>query len=226
MCRYSDLGRGSFRADATKPVHAASAALQLSCCLCCSCTSVSGAQNAHLLRLSARAARCHRYCTLVASQTLGEHPLCAHGSTRRRRGPLLRRRIGIAAQKTHAHPITALREKDVWTFDEAREYARSLSFAPRTSTSSTAAPVRTRCLETRSRRLGTAGRHGRTIWDSAPTWCGSDAAGPEQVLFVEMGWGADQHGQNATKRVCARLGMLSSSSTVWKSSAIDATSTP
>ena len=27
--------------------------------------------------------------------------------------------------------------------------------------------------------------------------------GFEQVLFVEMGWGADQHGQNATK-ACVR----------------------
>ena len=36
-----------------------------------------------------------------------------HGSTRRRRGPLRRRRMGIAAHdKTRAHPNHYLREKD------------------------------------------------------------------------------------------------------------------
>ena len=111
--------------------------------------------------------------------------------------------------------------------------------APRTSTSSTAARARTRCRETPSRRLGTGGRHGasRRLF----TFCGSyaiDAAcltpnahredylglvevvtrpGFEQVLFVEMGWGADQHGRNATKACVRAARNAIEFSTVWKS---------
>ena len=41
--------------------------------------------------------------------------------------------------------------------------------------------------------------------------------GFEQVLFVEMGWGADQHGQNATKACVRAARNAIESNTVWKS---------
>ena len=87
--------------------------------------------------------------------------------------------------------------------------------APRTSISSTAARARTRCRETPSRRLGTGGLRGRTTSDVDGVEVVT-RPGFEQVLFVEMGWGADQHGQNATK-ACVRAAQRDRSTAVWTS---------
>ena len=100
---------------------------------------------------------------------------------------------------------------------------------PRTSTSSTGVPARTVCdqcnltfhafEQTRRWRGADAIDRSRTALPRDPVAAFGDRwttwedylglvevvtrPGFEQVLFVEMGWGADQHGQNATK-ACVR----------------------
>ena len=94
-------------------------------------------------------------------------------------------------------------KKTVWTFDEARDYARSFGFG------SQAEYVEYRCPGAYALPRDPVEAFGDrwTSWDDyLGTSDGVEVVtrpGFEQVLFVEMGWGADQHGQNATK-ACVR----------------------
>ena len=94
-------------------------------------------------------------------------------------------------------------KKTVWTFEEAREYARSFGFG------SQAEYVEYRCPGAYALPRDPVAAFGDrwTSWDDyLGTSDGVEVVtrpGFEQVLFIEMGWGADQHGQNATK-ACVR----------------------
>ena len=97
-------------------------------------------------------------------------------------------------------PSLLYAKKTVWTFDEARDYARSFGFG------SQAEYVEYRCPGAYSLPRDPVAAFGDR-WTSWEDYLGLvevvTRPGFEQVLFVEMGWGADQHGQNATK-ACVR----------------------
>ena len=97
-------------------------------------------------------------------------------------------------------------KKTVWTFDEAREYARSFGFGSKDEY------VEYRCPRAYALPRDPVAAFGDrwTDWEDylglRASTSGAEVVtrpGFEQVLFVEMGWGADQHGQNATK-ACVR----------------------
>ena len=95
-------------------------------------------------------------------------------------------------------PLSA--KKTVWTFEEAREYARSFGFGSKDEY------IEYRCPGAYALPRDPVAAFGDrwTSWDDY-LGCVDVVTRPgfEQVLFVEMGWGADQHGQNATK-ACVR----------------------
>ena len=99
-----------------------------------------------------------------------------------------------------ARTPSLLSAKTVWTFDEAREYARSFGFG------SQAEYVEYRCPGAYALPRDPVAAFGDR-WTTWEDYLGLvevvTRPGFEQVLFVEMGWGADQHGQNATK-ACVR----------------------
>ena len=90
--------------------------------------------------------------------------------------------------------------KTVWTFEEAREYARSFGFGSKDEY------VEYRCPGAYALPRDPVAAFGDR-WTTWEDYLGLvevvTRPGFEQVLFVEMGWGADQHGQNATK-ACVR----------------------
>ena len=94
-------------------------------------------------------------------------------------------------------PLSA---KTVWTFEEAREYARSFGFGSKDEY------VEYRCPGAYALPRDPVAAFGDR-WTTWEDYLGLVEVGTrpgfEQVLFVEMGWGADQHGQNATK-ACVR----------------------
>ena len=109
-------------------------------------------------------------------------------------------------QRTRNLPLAIAAKKTVWTFDEARDYARSFGFGSKDEY------VEYRCPGAYALPRNPVEAFGErwTSWeDYLGLRTGVDDAevvtrpGFEQVLFVEMGWGADQHGQNATK-ACVR----------------------
>ena len=107
----------------------------------------------------------------------------------------------LPTQRTRTPSL--LSAKTVWTFEEAREYARSFGFGSKDEY------VEYRCPGAYALPRNPVAAFGDrwTSWDDyLGTSDGVEVVtrpGFEQVLFVEMGWGADQHGQNATK-ACVR----------------------
>ena len=105
-------------------------------------------------------------------------------------------------------------KKTVWTFEEAREYARSFGFGSKDEY------VEYRCPGAYALPRDPVAAFGDR-WTSWPDYLGLvevvTRPGFEQVLFVEMGWGADQHGQNATKACVRAARNAIEFSTVWKS---------
>ena len=109
-------------------------------------------------------------------------------------------------QRTRNLPLAIAAKKTVWTFEEAREYARSFGFGSKDEY------VEYRCPGAYALPRNPVEAFGER-WTSWEDYLGlrtgvGDAEvvtrpGFEQVLFVEIGWGADQHGQNATK-ACVR----------------------
>mmetsp|Transcript_1328 Transcript_1328/g.3979 ORF Transcript_1328/g.3979 Transcript_1328/m.3979 type:complete len:219 (+) Transcript_1328:217-873(+) len=104
--------------------------------------------------------------------------------------PLRRRRRAVAR-----------RAKTVWTFEDAREAARGVGFT------SEAEYKEYRCPGAYALPRDPVAAFGAK-WTSWADYLGlasyvTPREGFEQVLFVEMGWGADQHGQDATK-ACVR----------------------
>ena len=109
-------------------------------------------------------------------------------------------------QHTRNNPSLLSAKNTVWTFDEARDYARSFGFGSKDEY------VEYRCPGAYALPRNPVEAFGER-WTSWEDYLGlrtgvGDAEvvtrpGFEQVLFVEMGWGADQHGQNATK-ACVR----------------------
>jgi len=104
------------------------------------------------------------------------------------------------ALRAARRPLAA---KTVWNFDEAREYARSFGFG-------SADEYREyRCPGAYALPRDPVAAFGNkfTTWDDylglKPRSEVIARPGFEQVLFIEMGWGADQHGQNVTK-ACVR----------------------
>ena len=99
-----------------------------------------------------------------------------------------------------ARTQSVLSAKTVWTFDEAREYARSFGFGSKDEY------VEYRCPGAYALPRDPVAAFGDR-WTTWEDYLGLvevvTRPGFEQVLFVEMGWGADQHGQNATK-ACVR----------------------
>ena len=99
-----------------------------------------------------------------------------------------------------ARTPSLLSAKTVWTFDEARDYARSFGFGSKDEY------VDYRCPGAYALPRDPVAAFGDR-WTSWEDYLGLvevvTRPGFEQVLFVEMGWGADQHGQNATK-ACVR----------------------
>ena len=99
-----------------------------------------------------------------------------------------------------ARTPSLLSAKTVWTFEEAREYARSFGFGTKDEY------IEYRCPGAYALPRDPVAAFGDR-WTSWPDYLGLvevvTRPGFEQVLFVEMGWGADQHGQNATK-ACVR----------------------
>ena len=110
--------------------------------------------------------------------------------------------------------LSLLSAKTVWTFEEAREYARSFGFG------SQAEYIEYRCPGAYALPRDPVAAFGDR-WTSWPDYLGLvevvTRPGFEQVLFVEMGWGADQHGQNATKACVRAARNAIEFSTVWKS---------
>ena len=106
-------------------------------------------------------------------------------------------------QHTRNNPSLLSAKKTVWTFDEARDYARSFGFGSKDEY------VEYRCPGAYALPRDPVAAFGDrwTSWDDyLGTSDGVEVVtrpGFEQVLFIEMGWGADQHGQNATK-ACVR----------------------
>ena len=117
-------------------------------------------------------------------------------------------------QHTRNNPSLLSAKKTVWTFDEAREYARSFGFG------SQAEYVEYRCPGAYALPRDPVAAFGDR-WTSWEDYLGLvevvTRPGFEQVLFVEMGWGADQHGQNATKACVRAARNAIESNTVWKS---------
>ena len=113
-----------------------------------------------------------------------------------------------------ARTPSLLSAKTVWTFDEAREYARSFGFG------SQAEYVEYRCPGAYALPRDPVAAFGDR-WTTWEDYLGLvevvTRPGFEQVLFVEMGWGADQHGQNATKACVRAARNAIEFSTVWKS---------
>ena len=103
-------------------------------------------------------------------------------------------------QHTRNNPSLLSAKKTVWTFDEARDYARSFGFGSKDEY------VEYRCPGAYALPRDPVAAFGDR-WTSWEDYLGLvevvTRPGFEQVLFVEMGWGADQHGQNATK-ACVR----------------------
>ena len=103
-------------------------------------------------------------------------------------------------QHTRNNPALLSAKKTVWTFDEARDYARSFGFGSKDEY------VDYRCPGAYALPRDPVAAFGDR-WTSWEDYLGLvevvTRPGFEQVLFVEMGWGADQHGQNATK-ACVR----------------------
>ena len=97
-------------------------------------------------------------------------------------------------------PSLLAAKKTVWTFEEAREYARSFGFGTKDEY------IEYRCPGAYALPRDPVAAFGDR-WTSWPDYLGLvevvTRPGFEQVLFIEMGWGADQHGQNATK-ACVR----------------------
>ena len=136
----------------------------------------------------------------MSTRPPGEHTLCA----------MARRVVAalcVAAawallpnQHTRNNPALLSAKKTVWTFDEARDYARSFGFGSKDEY------VDYRCPGAYALPRDPVAAFGDrwTSWDDY-LGCVDVVTRPgfEQVLFVEMGWGADQHGQNATK-ACVR----------------------
>ena len=104
----------------------------------------------------------------------------------------------LPTQRTRTPSL--LSAKTVWTFEEAREYARSFGFGSKDEY------VEYRCPGAYALPRDPVAAFGDR-WTSWEDYLGLvevvTRPGFEQVLFVEMGWGADQHGQNATK-ACVR----------------------
>ena len=104
----------------------------------------------------------------------------------------------LPTQRTRTPPL--LSAKTVWNFEEAREYARSFGFGSKDEY------IEYRCPGAYALPRDPVAAFGDR-WTSWPDYLGLvevvTRPGFEQVLFVEMGWGADQHGQNATK-ACVR----------------------
>ena len=113
-----------------------------------------------------------------------------------------------------ARTPSLLSAKTVWTFEEAREYARSFGFG------SQAEYTEYRCPGAYALPRDPVAAFGDR-WTSWPDYLGLvevvTRPGFEQVLFIEMGWGADQHGQNATKACVRAARNAIESNTVWKS---------
>ena len=105
-------------------------------------------------------------------------------------------------------------KKTVWTFEEAREYARSFGFGTKDEY------IEYRCPGAYALPRDPVAAFGDR-WTSWPDYLGLvevvTRPGFEQVLFIEMGWGADQHGQNATKACVRAARNAIEFSTVWKS---------
>ena len=99
-----------------------------------------------------------------------------------------------------ARTPSLLSAKTVWTFEEAREYARSFGFESKDEY------IEYRCPGAYALPRDPVAAFG-DLFTSWEDYLGLvevvTRPGFEQVLFVEMGWGADQHGQNATK-ACVR----------------------
>ena len=104
----------------------------------------------------------------------------------------------LPTQRTRTPSL--LSAKTVWNFEEAREYARSFSFGSKDEY------VEYRCPGAYALPRDPVAAFG-DLFTSWEDYLGLvevvTRPGFEQVLFVEMGWGADQHGQNATK-ACVR----------------------
>ena len=87
-------------------------------------------------------------------------------------------------------------KRSAWTWEEAREYARSFGFA------SEAEYKEYRCPGAYALPSDPVAAYGER-WTSWSDFLGcvevSGRGGFERVLFVEMGWGCDQHGQDPTK---------------------------
>ena len=113
-----------------------------------------------------------------------------------------------------ARTPSLLSAKTVWTFEEAREYARSFGFGSKDEY------IEYRCPGAYALPRDPVAAFGDR-WTSWPDYLGLvevvTRPGFEQVLFVEMGWGADQHGQNATKACVRAARNAIEFSTVWKS---------
>ena len=106
----------------------------------------------------------------------------------------------LPTSKRTRTPSTLSAKKTVWTFEEAREYARSFGFGSKDEY------IEYRCPGAYALPRDPVAAFGDR-WTSWEDYLGLvevvTRPGFEQVLFVEMGWGADQHGQNATK-ACVR----------------------
>ena len=104
----------------------------------------------------------------------------------------------LPTQRTRTPSL--LSAKTVWTFEEAREYARSFGFESKDEY------IEYRCPGAYALPRDPVAAFG-DLFTSWEDYLGLvevvTRPGFEQVLFVEMGWGADQHGQNATK-ACVR----------------------
>jgi len=99
-----------------------------------------------------------------------------------------------ALHQRRGHPLCTPRRATPWSFDEARAYARSFGFATRDEY------LEYRCPGAYALPRDPVATYGER-WTSWADFLGLPDETPTmtQVLFVECGVGADQHGQNATK---------------------------
>ena len=106
----------------------------------------------------------------------------------------------LPTRRTRSNPSLLAAKKTVWTFEEARDYARSFGFGSQDEY------IEYRCPGAYALPRDPVAAFGDR-WTTWEDYLGLvevvTRPGFEQVLFVEMGWGADQHGQNATK-ACVR----------------------
>ncbi|KAJ8598094.1 hypothetical protein CTAYLR_005571 [Chrysophaeum taylorii] len=81
-----------------------------------------------------------------------------------------------------------MRARSPWSFEEAREYARSFGFKDQAEYREYRCPGAYALPRDPDKAFAAE-------WTSWGDFLGSF----QQVLFVQVGWGADQHGQNVTK---------------------------